>query len=162
MRTAAGLALVKVSEGLVLRAAPDGVGIPTVGYGHTNAAGPPPVTMGMIVTEAWSETVLNGDLVICDAQLSLVLKAVLNDNEHDAILDFLFNLGIANLERSTLLRRINAGDFDLSWRNADGNDVGEFGRWIYDEDGEIEPGLIKRRAAEYKLWQTPVKATTDV
>lgn len=162
MRTAAGLALVKVSEGLALRAAPDGVGIPTVGYGHTNAAGPPHVYMGMIITEATADAILANDLVVCQTQLDTVLTAKLNDNEHDAIIDFLFNLGIANLERSTLLRRINAGDFDLTWRNADGNAVGEFGRWIYDEDGEIEPGLIKRRAAEYKLWQTPVKATPDV
>lgn len=143
-------ALVTHWEGLVLLASPDPVGILTVAYGHTNAAGAPFVFPGMTVTEEQANSILQNDLHNVELDIQRVLKVPVNMNQWGALVSFTFNLGIGALAGSTLLRRLNGGDYGIE---------NEFGRWVYAQDGDKLvklPGLVSRRADEANLWQTGV------
>jgi lysozyme len=71
----------------------------------------------------------------------------LNQNQYDALTDFAYNAGATNLRTSTLLKKLNKGDY-----------IGaalEFGKWIYG-GGKRLSGLVTRRAAEKNLFNKPV------
>lgn len=147
---AAAIALVKEFEGLRLRAYADPAsgGDPwTVGYGHTSAAGPPKVTKGTVITAAEAETILADDLARVAGQVRKLVTVPLNDNQFGALVSFTFNLGIGNLRSSTLLRRLNAGDYKAA--------AAELPRWNH-AAGKVMAGLTRRRAAEQELFLTPV------
>ena len=77
----------------------------------------------------------------------LTWRAPLNQNQFDALVSWTFNLGPGNLRSSTLLKRLNAGDY----RGA----ADEFLKWNK-ADGKVLPGLTKRREAERALFLEPV------
>ncbi len=137
---AAGLALVKQWEGLKTRAYLDVAGIWTVGYRHTSAAGAPAVTPTMVITEAKAEEILLADLTKFEERVSRLVKVRLTDNQFAVLVSFDFNTG--KLDKSTLLKKLNAGDYDavplelMKWVNADGKRV---------------KGLVNRRASEAGL-----------
>jgi lysozyme len=137
-----GLALIKHFEGLRLSAYDDGVGIWTVGYGHT--AG---VKRGQTITEAEAEAFLRDDLAGAEAAVTKLAKTPLNQNEFDALVSFVFNCGAAAFAGSTLLRQLNGGDKSAVPE--------ELARWNH-AAGRVMAGLTKRRAAEAALWSTPV------
>ncbi|KQW62849.1 MULTISPECIES: glycoside hydrolase family protein [unclassified Ensifer] len=138
---AAGLALVKQWEGLKTKAYRDVGGIWTIGYGHTSAAGAPTVTPTMMITEAKAEEILRADLAIFEDRVSRLAKVPLTENQFAVLVSFDFNTG--KLGKSTLLKKLNAGDYDavplelMKWVNAGGKRV---------------KGLVNRRAAEAGLW----------
>lgn len=145
-----GIALIKAHEGLRLEAYPDpahGWSVPTVGYGHTSAAGPPKVERGMKITEAGADAILRQDLAKFEKYVTDAVKVPLSQNEFDALVSFTFNLGPGNLRSSTLLRKLNAGD------RAGAAD--EFGKWVK-AGGRTLPGLVKRREAERALFRAPM------
>lgn len=137
----AGLSHIKQWEGLKLKAYRDVAGILTVGYGHTSAAGPPKVTAGMSITEAQAEDILRSDLRKFEERVERLVKVRLTDNQFAVLVSFDFNTGA--LHKSTLLKKLNAGDYDavptelMKWVNAGGKKV---------------KGLVNRRAAEAGLW----------
>lgn len=148
-----GIALIKAHEGLRLEAYPDpahGWAVPTVGYGHTTAAGPPKVERGMRITEAGATEILRADLRKFERYVQDAVKVPLNQNQFDALVSFTFNLGPGNLRKSTLLRKLNARDYAgaadqfLVWNKA---------------GGKVLNGLTKRRAAERALFLAPVEAS---
>lgn len=130
------LKLIKEFEGLRLSAYLDGGGIPTIGYGHTKG-----VKMGDTCTveeaNGWVQEEVSSFMV----QVSAVLTKLPNDNQLAALTSFAYNVGIGNFHSSTLLRLWNAGS-DLAVV------AHEFGRWIHDAAGNVEPGLVTRRADE--------------
>ena len=138
---AAGLALVKQWEGLELVAYKDVAGVLTIGYGHTTAAGIPYVKQGMRVSEKEAEDILRDDLRKFEERVNRLVKVSLTDNQFAVLVSFDFNTGA--LHKSTLLKRLNAGDYDavpielMKWVNAGGKKV---------------KGLVNRRAAEAGLW----------
>lgn len=142
----AGLDLICQWEGLYLKAyqgAADRPGLLTIGYGHTDAAGPPKVTAGMTITKQQAQDILRSDLAKVEAAVERLVKVPLNDNQHAVIVSFAFNVGAGALSGSTLLRKLNAGDYDavptelMKWVNANGKRV---------------QGLVNRRSAEAGLW----------
>ena len=144
-----GVALIKAHEGLRLEAYPDpahGWSVPTIGVGHTSAAGPPKVERGMKITEAGADAILRQDLAKFERYVTDAVKVPLNQNEFDALVSFTFNLGPGNLRSSTLLRKLNAGD------RAGAAD--EFLKWTK-AGGKTLPGLVKRREAERALFRAP-------
>lgn len=141
-----GIALIKAHEGLRLTAYTDPVGVWTIGYGHTTAAGPPKVERGMKITEAGADAILRQDLAKFERYVLDAVKVPLNQNEFDALVSFTFNLGPGNLRSSTLLRKLNAGD------RAGAAD--EFLKWTR-AGGKTLPGLVKRREAERALFRAP-------
>lgn len=142
-----GVALIKAHEGLRLTAYTDPVGVWTIGYGHTTAAGPPKVERGMKITDAGADAILRQDLAKFEGYVSSAVKVPLNQNEFDALVSWTFNLGPGNLRSSTLLKKLNAGD------RAGAAD--EFLKWTK-AGGKTLPGLVKRREAERALFRTPI------
>lgn len=136
----------KDSEGLRLEAYPDpGTGGPpwTIGYGHT--AG---VKQGDAITPEQAEQFLLDDLKASIDAIHHLVKVPLSDDEESALVDFVFNVGQGNLEHSTLLRLLNAGD------HAGAAD--QFAAWNK-ASGKVLAGLVRRRAAEAALFKGEAK-----
>lgn len=145
MRTsAAGLDLIKSFEGLELAAYLCPAGVWTIGYGHTDAAGPPKVVPGMTVTRNEAESLLKSDLIKYERAVSSAVKVPLTQNQFDALVSFTYNCGIGALQKSTLLKRLKRGEYDavpaelMKWNKAGGKELA---------------GLTRRRRAEAKLWR---------
>lgn len=134
-----GLALIKASEGLRLKAYLDPVGIPTIGYGSTG----PHVAMGKAITHAEADALLRKDLERFERGVS-ELAGEMTPGQFSALVSFAFNVGLKALEESTLLRLHRAGDFVGA--------AAQFGRWTK-AGGKVLPGLVKRRAAEAALYR---------
>lgn len=139
--TAKGLALIKEFEGLRLEAYLCPAGVWTIGWGHTKG-----VKIGDRIDISTAEKYLKEDIEEAERGIQKLVKVKLNDNQFSAIVSFVFNLGIGNFQKSTLLKVINAG-LDSA------NVAVQFRRWVY-VDGKISQGLIRRREAEVKLYQS--------
>lgn len=139
----AGLALIKQFEGLRLIAYQDVVGVWTIGYGHTGKD----VTPGLVITQTQADQMLCGDLACFETGVSNLVTVALNENQFSALVSFSYNLGLGNLGSSTLLRLLNAGDYQGA--------AAQFPRWNR-AGGKVYDGLTKRRLAEQALFDTPV------
>ena len=137
-----GLDLIKHHEGLRLQAYQDSVGVWTIGYGHT--AG---VKAGDVCTEEQADLWLHMDLHNAEVCIEKCVAVPLTQGEFDAICSFTFNLGCGALRNSTLLRKLNASDYDGA--------VAEFKKWDH-AGGKQLAGLTKRRAAEADLFEDTV------
>ncbi|PKU23162.1 lysozyme [Telmatospirillum siberiense] len=145
---AAGLDLIKSFEGLRLTAYPDpqsGEAPWTIGYGHAGH-----VLEGDVITEQQADAFLAADLAVFEAGVSSSATVPLTDNQFAALVSFSFNLGLGRLRGSTLLRRLNNGDYDGA--------AGEFPKWT---SGGL-PGLVRRRAAERDLFLRPDETDMEV
>lgn len=106
----------------------------TIGVGHTKG-----VRQGQKITMAQAESLLKADLKPCEDYVNRLLVCT-SQGQFDALVDFVFNLGQASLERSTLLKKIR--------QHASTNEVQkQFMRWVY-AGGKPLKGLEKRRAWE--------------
>ena len=133
-----GIALIKEFEGLRLKAYKCPGGVWTIGYGHTADVKP-----GMVITEAQAEEYLKADLIAFERYLN-GLGLALNQNQFDALVSFIYNVGTGNFSSSTLLRKVRANPQDNSIMD-------EFLRWVYSK-GRVLPGLQRRRLREMKLY----------
>ncbi|MGF1461042.1 MAG: lysozyme [Leptolyngbyaceae cyanobacterium] len=138
-----GLTIIKHFEGRELRAYQDSVGVWTIGYGHTSAAGPPQVYAGQTITEQQAEDILKKDLELFEGGVRDLVKVPVNGDQFSALVSFSFNVGLGALADSTLLRKLNAGDYQGA--------ADEFPRWVK-AGGETLPGLVRRRDAERALF----------
>lgn len=132
------LELIKQFEGLRLKAYLCPGGVWTIGYGHTAGVKP-----GMVITKAQAEEYLKADLIAFERYLN-GLGLALNQNQFDALISFIYNVGTGNFSSSTLLRKVRANPQDDSIMD-------EFLRWVYSK-GRVLPGLQRRRLAEMKLY----------
>ena len=133
-----GITLIKEFEGLRLKAYKCPGGVWTIGYGHT--AG---VKHGMVISERQAEEYLKADLIAFEKYLN-GLGLALDQNQFDALISFIYNVGTGNFSSSTLLRKVKANPQDNSIMD-------EFLRWVYSK-GRVLPGLQRRRLAEMKLY----------
>ncbi len=108
--SAIGRAVLTAREGCRLAAYLDSVGVPTIGVGHTGRASPPPVKLGMTITQAEADAYLAADLAPFEAAVDGVVKVPLADHQFDALVSFAFNIGGAGFAGSTTVRKLNAGD----------------------------------------------------
>lgn len=119
----------------------------TIGYGHTEAAGPPKIAKGMVITMQEAEAMLDQDLDAVEADVNRVIKWPLEQHQFDALCSFHFNcygLILRSGELSTCAQAINRGDMGLAMR--------ELGRWVHQGPRTL-PGLVRRRAAEKALFE---------
>ncbi|MHC0025765.1 lysozyme [Enterobacter vonholyi] len=148
-----GLNLIKTYEGLELTAYPDpGTGgAPwTIGYGHTG----PEVHAGLVWTQQQAEQALASDVAQFERDVTSLVKVQINQNQFDALVSFAYNCGSdidaddipEGLGDSTLLKKLNAGDYDGA--------ANEFPKWNK-SGGKVMSGLTKRRNAERSLFLTP-------
>ena len=121
-----GITLLRKFEGCELDAYQDSVGVWTIGIGHTSAAGTPFPVKGMTITSAEADELLAHDLRGIESDISSCVTVNLEQYQFDALISFVFNLGIGNFRKSTLLKKVNAGNFTacpaefLKWGNAGG------------------------------------------
>lgn len=134
-----GLDFVEFSEGCELTAYRDPVGVLTIGYGHTGYD----VYDGQTITLNDAEELLRRDIRFAEIGVKALVKVQLSQRQYDALVDFTFNLGIGALRSSTLLTKLNSGDYDGASE--------EFKRWDH-AGGKVLPGLTKRRLAEAALF----------
>ena len=138
-------ALLKKFEGCKLTAYRCPANVCTIGYGHTSAAGAPMVTDGMKITQQQAEDILSRDLVKYETAVHNMLHQPLNQRQFDVLVDFAYNVGIGNLQSSTLLKKVNAAKFDEV--------PAELMKWTKG-GGKVLPGLVRRRQAESAWWSS--------
>jgi lysozyme len=135
----AGIDLICRFEGCRLEAYRDTTGILTIGYGHTGAD----VTSGLRIDQTQAARMLADDLSNVEYKVETAVHVRLNQHQFDALVSWTYNCGIGNLKTSTLLGKLNAGDY-LGCAE-------EFPKW--DRAGaDVLPGLVARRAAERAMF----------
>jgi lysozyme len=149
-----GLRLIKSFEGYHTRQ-PDGscvaylcpANVPTIGWGCTEG-----VTLGMRWTEADATAGLRREMAKHEAAVMRLVTVEINQNQFDALTSFSYNCGISALQKSTLLKRLNKGDYSGA--------AEAFGVWNKG-GGKVLPGLVARRAREAALFMKPVVAPAE-
>ena len=147
-----GLALVKHFESCFLRAYKCPAGVWTIGWGHTGLKHRDgTVYPGRVITQAKADDLLAYDMGVFERDVESLIKVPVNDDQFAALVSFAFNVGsdidvdkiAEGLGDSTLLTRLNAGDFV---RAAD-----EFLKWNK-SGGRVLRGLTRRRVSERRLF----------
>jgi lysozyme len=133
-----GINLIKGFEGFYSKAYYCPAGVVTIGYGHTKTA-----KMGQVITEAQAEQLLKADLISAECAVTSV-RITINQNQFDALVSFVFNVGADAFFKSTMLKLIRKNANDPAIR-------GEFDKWVHG-GGKVLPGLVKRRKAEANLY----------
>lgn len=134
-----GLSLIKKFEGLELEAYQCAAGVWTLGYGHT--AG---VQEGDVWSEAQANEQLKIDMHVYADHINNQVTCPLSQNQFDALVSWVFNLGPTNLRNSTLLKVLNSGDYE--------GVPAQIKRWNK-AGGKVLEGLIRRREAEALLFE---------
>lgn len=133
-----GMALTEQFESCRLVAYQDSAGIWTIGWGHTQG-----VEEGMTCSQAQADQWLLDDVGFAENAVNQLVKIGLTQEEFDALVDFVFNVGIGNFQKSTLLVLINDNDIEGA--------IGEFDKWDM-AGGKVVSGLLRRRDAEKALF----------
>ena len=146
MRTSAnGIRLIQEFEGLRLTSYLCSAGVPTIGYGATFYHDGTKVKLGQTITREQANQLLVDHLKQFEGSVTGLLNGVvLNQNQFDALVSFAYNLGIASLAKSQLLRFIKANPSDPKI-------AAEFLKWNR-AGGEVSTGLVRRRKKEAQLY----------
>ena len=134
-----GLALIKKFEGCELEAYQCSAGVWTIGYGHTKG-----VEEGMTITKDQAEQMLLEELVEYEVAVEEAVDNQLDQCMFDALVSWTYNLGPTNLNNSTMLKVLNAGEYDEV--------PAQIKRWNK-AGGKVLQGLIRRREAEALLFE---------
>lgn len=116
-------------------------GVDTIGYGHT--ATKSLMKRGTKITEARAVKLLKADLAIYEKAISEMVEVDLTDGQFGALVSWCFNVGVGAAQRSTLVKKLNAGDYESVPK--------ELARWNK-VGNKVTAGLANRRAAEAGLW----------
>ena len=108
----------------------DSVGVPTIGVGHTG----PEVHMGLVWTDDQIKTAFAQDIQRFEDAVNGAATAALAQHQFDALVSFSFNVGVGAFKSSTLVKKINAGDFAAA--------AAQFDVW------HIPPEITSRRNGE--------------
>ena len=104
----AGLDALAKREGRRQRAYLDTKGIPTIGVGHTG----PEVYIGLVWTQQQVDDAFADDIQWAEDAVNNNVKVALTQNQFDALVSFVFNVGETAFRRSTLLKVLNTGDYE--------------------------------------------------
>ena len=139
-----GKDLIKRYEGVILHSYPCPKGVLTIGVGHCGED----VKEGMIITEEEAENLLKQDLKKIEGKLNYALEhdnITLNQNQFDACISFIFNLGFSAFIFSTLYKKLKQGDYEGA--------SNEFTKWIYITKTDPETGerfKLKLKGLEFR------------
>lgn len=140
-----GIELIKHFEGLESKAYVCPGGKWTIGYGHTKGVKP-----GDVVTEEQAEELLRADLIEAERYVATYVHAPLRQNQFDALVSFVYNVGCGNFRRSSLLKEVNC----------DADNFGDIRpRFMASckSKGKVISGLTRRRKAEADLYCRPIE-----
>ena len=133
-----GIDLIKHFEGCELEAYKCAAGVWTIGYGHIKG-----VTSNSVITQEQAEQMLVEELNEYEGYINNMVTVPLSQNQFDALVSWVYNLGGGNLKASTLLKVVNSGEFNgvpeqiMRWNKA---------------GGKVLEGLTRRRQAEADLF----------
>ena len=133
-----GIELIKHFEGCELEAYKCAAGVWTIGYGHIKG-----VTSDSVITQEQAEQMLVEELNEYEGYINNMVTVPLSQNQFDALVSWVYNLGGGNLKASTLLKVVNSGEFNgvpeqiMRWNKA---------------GGKVLEGLTRRRQAEADLF----------
>ena len=150
--TRAAIDLIKRFEGFRAKAAELPGERWTIGYGHTKSARP-----GAVINEADADALLIYDVAAVTAAINQWVFSPLNQNQFDALTAFVFNIGLPNFRRSSVLRRLNEGSYLQAacamemWRTAD-----------FEGERIVIDALVRRRSAEMAMFLTPMEGHIPV
>ena len=134
-----GIELLKHFEGCELKAYQDSVGVWTIGYGHTKG-----IYEGLEITQSEAEKMLVDELPEYEGYITDKVVPMLQQHEFDALVCWVYNLGPTNLSSSTMLKKLNAGEFkEVPF---------QMKRWDK-AGGQPLLGLTRRRNAEALLFK---------
>ena len=134
-----GIELLKHFEGCELKAYQDSVGVWTIGYGHTKG-----IYEGLEITQGEAEKMLVDELPEYEGYITDKVVPMLQQHEFDALVCWVYNLGPTNLSSSTMLKKLNAGEFkEVPF---------QMKRWDK-AGGQPLLGLTRRRNAEALLFK---------
>ena len=136
--SAKGLQLIEKHEGCILASYICPAGKWTVGIGHTRTA-----KQGMVITKEQAHDLLKVDVMVAEATVNSCLFAF-NQNQFDALVSLVFNIGSGNFKSSTLLKKIKGYSSEQEIR-------AEFAAWVYGNHVRLN-GLVKRRKDEADLY----------
>jgi lysozyme len=134
-----GISLIKKFEGCELEAYQCAAGVWTIGYGSTKN-----VKEGDTLTQKEADNLLLHEMQEYEGYIKELVKVPLKQNQFDALVSWVFNLGPANLKASTMLKFLNAGDYHLI--------PSQIKRWNK-ANGKVLEGLIRRREAEALMFE---------
>ena len=134
-----GISLIKKFEGCELEAYQCAAGVWTIGYGSTKD-----VKEGDTLTQKEADNLLLHEMQEYEGYIKELVKVPLKQNQFDALVSWVFNLGPANLKASTMLKFLNAGDYHLI--------PSQIKRWNK-ASGKVLGGLIRRREAEALMFE---------
>lgn len=140
-----GINFIKLNEGCVLNAYQDSSGVWTIGYGHTGNVNP-----NAHITKEDAEKLLKQDIQKITTQLNYWLNEfdiTLNQNQYNAVVDFMFNIGRTAFFNSTMAQLLQQKKYDEAAK--------EFLRWVY-SNHQYMPGLYARRLREKNLYEGQV------
>ncbi len=135
-----GVELIKKFEGYSAKRYADVAGKSTIGYGHLIREGENYTE----ITKDDAEALLRMDINYAERAVQRNVSVPLTQGQYDALVSFTYNLGEGNLRSSTLLKKLNAGDYDSA--------ASEFLRWVYAGGKKIK-GLENRRKKEAELFR---------
>ncbi len=145
-----GINLIKEFEGLRLEAYQDIVGVWTIGYGHTGSD----VHPGLTIDDSIAVELLHLDLRKFEDGLNSMVKVELTQNQFDALMSFVYNVGLGGKDKSgkligfagsTMLKFLNVSDFL--------NAALEFPKWRK-AGGKVQSALVDRRKKEQELFES--------
>jgi lysozyme len=133
-----GLALIKKFEGCELKAYRCAANVLTIGYGSTKG-----VKEGDSITQEDADKLLMHEIKEYEGYVNDLVEVDLEQNQFDALVSWVFNLGPAKLKSSTLLKVLNAKDYE--------GVPAQIKRWNK-AGGKVLQGLVRRREAESLLF----------
>jgi lysozyme len=134
-----GLNLIKSFEGLELTAYLDTGHVWTIGFGHTKG-----VKEGQSITREQADIFLMNDIASAQSTVNSWVKVPLSQNQYDALVSFVYNVGGESFRKSSMLRFLNSRQYVAASQ--------EFDKWTHD-NGHVVKGLENRRKAEKFLFK---------
>jgi len=140
--SANGLKKLMQWEGTILHIYKDAAGLPTIGTGHLIVKGE---DFSAGITTEQAADLLQSDLMRFEDVVNSKVTVPLTQSQYDALVSFAFNVGVGAFRSSTLLKKLNAGDYDAIPE--------QLKRWNK-AGGKVIDGLTYRRRNEIALWNS--------
>lgn len=137
-----GIDFIKQWEKLAMEPYNDGAGYMTIGFGHRIREG----EHFKRIDEDQARDLLMSDIEDVEVKLTDCLEREVSQEQYDSLASLCFNIGNHAFERSTLLQKLNQG---RPFKEC----APQFDRWVFG-GGKKMAGLVNRRAAERKLFET--------
>lgn len=140
-----GLDLIKQFEGFSGKPYLDSIGVPTIGYGFTYYPNGKRVTMNdSQISEEHATTLLAEIIKPYEVGVDSMTRDDITQNQFNALVSFAYNLGLKNLQGSTLLKKVNRNPNDKTIKD-------EFLKWV-NAGGKKLQGLVNRRNKEAEVY----------